>query len=201
MNGEGISLVGPSFPFGLVGGMTPRSVPFANNVGLLTEDVSFFYDYTAQAIVKLTASLINSGLIIEATPYLSGNRTTVLPTGLYTATGNMRLISGAASVSTESGRIKKTESFAVTPKNLTTFNHIALITTGDVAFIVNLPTAVGKTGQEFVIKKVDTGAGVCTVTPAGAETIQGAAGYALPLQWNSVSLISNGANWVIVAAT
>jgi hypothetical protein len=65
------------------------------------------------------------------------------------------------------------------------------------AFAVTLPTAVGISGRIYVIKKVDASANAVTVTPTGAETIDGAANYPLNAQWQVVRVVSNGANWLI----
>lgn len=63
-------------------------------------------------------------------------------------------------------------------------------------FTVTLPTAVGIEGQYFVIK--NSGAGVITIEGDGAETIDGAANKTLSVQYESMTVVSNGANWIIV---
>lgn len=72
-------------------------------------------------------------------------------------------------------------------------------TTG--AFTITLPTAVGITGRVYTVKKIDASANAVTVDGDGSETIDGAATYALATQWKSVTVISNGTNWEIIAAT
>ena len=64
------------------------------------------------------------------------------------------------------------------------------------AFTVTLPTAVGNAGQQFIVKRISTGANVLTIATTGAQTIDGAATY-LPVAWEAVPLTSDGANWVI----
>jgi len=66
-------------------------------------------------------------------------------------------------------------------------------------FIVTLPTAVGITGRQYTIKKIDSTANAVTVDPTGAETIDGAATYSLGTQWKYLTVVSNGANWGIIA--
>ncbi|MFP5519911.1 MAG: hypothetical protein ACLGGX_08405 [Bdellovibrionia bacterium] len=66
------------------------------------------------------------------------------------------------------------------------------------AFAVTLPTAVGITGREYTIKKIDNSANAVTVTPSGTETIDGAASYSLGAQWKYVKMISDGANWLVI---
>lgn len=64
-------------------------------------------------------------------------------------------------------------------------------------FTVTLPTAVGITGQVFVIK--NSGTGVITVKGNGSQTIDGSNTQSLPTQYTSIMVQSNGANWIIIA--
>lgn len=63
-------------------------------------------------------------------------------------------------------------------------------------FTVTLPTAVGLTGQYFVVK--NSGAGTITIEGDGSETIDGALFKTLAVQYESMTVISNGANWIVV---
>jgi hypothetical protein len=63
-------------------------------------------------------------------------------------------------------------------------------------FTVTLPTAVGIEGQYFIVK--NSGTGVITIDGDGAETIDGAANKTLSVQYESMTVVSNGANWIIV---
>ncbi len=60
------------------------------------------------------------------------------------------------------------------------------------AFTVNLPTASGITGRVYTVKNLQT-ANVCTVDPAGAETIDGAATASVVN--GSLTFQSDGTNW------
>jgi hypothetical protein len=64
------------------------------------------------------------------------------------------------------------------------------------AFTVTLPTAVSIAGQEFVIK--NSGAGVITIATTSSQTIDGATTATLTTQYESITLLSNGANWIII---
>jgi len=61
--------------------------------------------------------------------------------------------------------------------------------------VLNLPTAVGIDGQRYEAKKIDSSANLVTVTPNGAETIDGAATLVLSKQGASCILTSDGTNW------
>lgn len=63
-------------------------------------------------------------------------------------------------------------------------------------FTVTLPTAVGITGQYFIIK--NSGTGVITVEGDGSETIDGVLNKILAVQYEGMIFVSNGANWIVV---
>ncbi|MDP3785966.1 MAG: hypothetical protein Q8R05_00195, partial [Candidatus Omnitrophota bacterium] len=67
------------------------------------------------------------------------------------------------------------------------------------AFSITLPAASGNTGRSYTIKKIDSSVNAVTVDPNAAETIDGAATYALSAQWKYVTAVSNGTNWIITA--
>jgi hypothetical protein len=77
--------------------------------------------------------------------------------------------------------------------NITTNYHIVEVS--NIAATVNLPTAVGYEGLSFVIKY--TGTGTATVDGNGTETIDGATTRAL-IQNESIEIVSNGSNWLII---
>jgi len=63
------------------------------------------------------------------------------------------------------------------------------------SFTVTLPTAVGIEGQAFIVK--NSGTGTITIATTGSQTIDGVATATMPTQYESISLMSNGANWII----
>jgi hypothetical protein len=65
------------------------------------------------------------------------------------------------------------------------------------AFAVTLPNARIAWGRTFVVKRTGA-AGTITVTAAGTATIDGIATYALTVQYQSVSVQSDGVNWWIL---
>lgn len=74
-------------------------------------------------------------------------------------------------------------------------NTFFRVSTGAGVINSTLPAAAGITGQEFEIKKVDSGAGSVQI----AGTIDGASGYTLTNQDQYVRLMSNGADFDITA--
>ncbi len=63
-------------------------------------------------------------------------------------------------------------------------------------FVVTLPSAVGIQGKVYVLK--NSGVGVVTLTPAGAQTIDGAA--TLPVAASlCYTIMSDNANWIIIS--
>lgn len=72
-------------------------------------------------------------------------------------------------------------------------------TGGSAGITITLPTAVGHSGAHFTVTKVDTGAGVVTVATTSSQFIDGVSTYLLPNQWSSVSVHSDGTNWIIFA--
>lgn len=65
-------------------------------------------------------------------------------------------------------------------------------------FSIVLPSAVGILGRIFNIKKIDVSANVVTVDTTGSETIDGAANALLSVANDSITVQSDGANWVIL---
>ncbi len=63
---------------------------------------------------------------------------------------------------------------------------------------ITLPAAVGISGRKYTIKNMD-GAATVSVIAMGAETIDGTPTRLLTLQYQYITVISNGANWLVVA--
>jgi len=67
-------------------------------------------------------------------------------------------------------------------------------------FTVTLPTAVGAAGQTLTFKMVGTGTNAVTLDGDGTETIDGSAtNTELDAQWDVITLMSDGSNWLIVS--
>jgi hypothetical protein len=66
------------------------------------------------------------------------------------------------------------------------------------AVTITLPASSGISGRVYTIKKVDSSEYAVTVDGSGAETIDGAENYSLVSRWNYVTVVSDGANWLVV---
>jgi len=62
---------------------------------------------------------------------------------------------------------------------------------------MELPAATGLTGYTVTVSKADSSANAVTISVYGGGLINGTVSYALVGQYNSVTLRSNGTNWVI----
>jgi len=66
---------------------------------------------------------------------------------------------------------------------------------------VNLPTAVGKSEDLYIVVKTDNSANTVTIDPDGAETIDGASKVILRRQYESWAGTSDNANWYTISYT
>ncbi len=62
-----------------------------------------------------------------------------------------------------------------------------------------LYTAVGNSGRKVIIKKTDSSTNYVLIEGDGSETIDGATNRKLATEGESLTLISDGANWMVVA--
>lgn len=65
------------------------------------------------------------------------------------------------------------------------------------SFTVTLPTAVGAQGKIYIIK--NSGSGVITIATTSSQTIDAyTSGNLQLLQYDSLMVVSNNANWIII---
>ena len=67
------------------------------------------------------------------------------------------------------------------------------------AITMTLPPAALVPGRIYAFKRINAGANQVIVDGYAAETIDGAATHTLTPQWNSVTIMSNGTAWFILA--
>ena len=74
-----------------------------------------------------------------------------------------------------------------------------LATAGGVALAIALPLSTNQPYKLYAVKKVDAGIGTVDITPQGGELIEGAPVYQLAVQYESVIIQNDGANWWILS--
>lgn len=94
---------------------------------------------------------------------------------------------------------KSIKSTTTTPYSELEDDDIILVDATTGAAIVNLLASANRTGRQIIIKKIDVTANTVTIDPNAAETIDGAATNVLSSQYDSITLVSDGVNWIIVA--
>lgn len=63
---------------------------------------------------------------------------------------------------------------------------------------MTLPTAVGIPGRQYTIKRINAGANTVTVATTSPQTIDGSSTYSLTSQYQKVTIVSDGTNWMIL---
>ncbi len=77
-------------------------------------------------------------------------------------------------------------------------DYAILCDASSAALTVTLPSALGVRSQVFHIKKVDSSGHSVTIVCYGSETLDGLASQSTSTQYESISVVSDGANWYIV---
>lgn len=88
-----------------------------------------------------------------------------------------------------------TRSITTTPVTLDETHRTALVDATGGARVVNLPTAASARYRVYTVKKTDASVNTVTIDGSGAETIDGVATVVLTLQWERVTIQSNGTAW------
>ena len=90
---------------------------------------------------------------------------------------------------------EKTSSFQITdPVDASVIQeHYAMNSASSTTF--TLPTAAGNNGLSYIITRVGTGA--VSVATVSSQTISGLSSLSITSQWSSVTVKSNGTNWII----
>lgn len=76
-------------------------------------------------------------------------------------------------------------------------NTVASVDASGGAVTITLPLASQHVSRVYSIKKVDASANAVTITPSSTDTVDGAASYSLTNQWDSVTVISTGTEWLV----
>lgn len=85
-----------------------------------------------------------------------------------------------------------------TTYTLTDLDYLVKVDTTSANFTLTLPTASGRTGKIFVIKKTDNSVNVVTIDGNASETIDGGLNYKMVVQNDTIVIQSDGTNWQII---
>ena len=78
---------------------------------------------------------------------------------------------------------------------LTDLDRMILVDSTTAAFTLMLPSAVGRLGKHYKIKKIATPLNTVTIDPNGTETIDGFTTWALRWDEEYIEIVSDGTNW------
>lgn len=157
------------------------NVAGTNNIGIGYLVDSSGASATNEIVIGYNATGLGSNTVVlgndsVVTTYLKGD--------VDIATGNLSVAAGITT-----GYVAKTAIYTATASD-STINCTAN------TFTVTLPTAVGITGRRYDIK--NSGTGTITVDGDGTETIDGGLTAVLSTQYDSITVQSDGANWIII---
>jgi len=128
------------------------------------------------------ALIVAGGAAITKSVIMGG---TLAVTGATTLTGKLTANGGR-----QSAYVAKTALYTIASAT----DYCINCTSG--TYSITLPTAVSIAGQEFIVK--NSGTGVITIATTSSQTIDGGASGSIILnQYESISVMSNGANWII----
>jgi hypothetical protein len=83
------------------------------------------------------------------------------------------------------------------PSNYSIAGNDGIVSLSAAGTTATLPTAVGINGKQYTVKLAASG--TATVATTSSQTIDGATTYSLSAQYKYVAVVSDGANWQIVA--
>jgi hypothetical protein len=81
----------------------------------------------------------------------------------------------------------------------TAADHIIIVDATAGTRAITLPSAVGLDGRQYIIKKKDSSSNTVSITANGTETIDGDGTILMSIQWQVRTLVSDGANWMIIS--
>ena len=152
----------------------------AGNMQLSTSP-TFSYVKTTASPIDTTITGGVSQIEVLKTDSITGN------VGIGTTTPNSKLqVSGSLSL----GYVAKAVDYNVSANDYS----IEVTATGKT---MTLPTAVGITGRIYVVTL--TASGSSTVGTTSSQTINGSTTYSLGSQYKTVTVQSNGANWIVIS--
>ena len=82
--------------------------------------------------------------------------------------------------------------------SITTSDSLILADASSLSLLITLPSVTDANKMQFTIKKIDSSANTVTIDGNGSETIDGATTAVITMQWESVTVQSNGTAWYIL---
>lgn len=150
-------------------------------------------DYTLSSSNSVAFVTLNGQVLDKSEYSLAASVLTVTPDNGFSETDDEVLVFQHEFASTNQGVIT---GFVSVSANYTLIGTDHTVECTDNSFTISLlSAAVVTAGREFVI--ANTGTGVITIDPFGAETINGDADFEI-YQYESLTLKSNGVNWIII---
>lgn len=157
------------------------------NTGLDSSTSTQFWrsDASGNAIADNVLSVV-SGVVLQASIQILAQQGLALSSGKDLVMGNNSKITGNIGYS----YLART-----TALTLNVTHYCVDCTSG--TFALTLPTAVSISGRQYVMK--NSGTGVITINTTSSQTIDGQASGAITLnQYDSITVMSNNANWIIL---
>jgi len=114
---------------------------------------------------------------------------------------NDKTIGGAVADIASGGKPALREAYTITTSNYTVTDEdgtIEVDASGGARTITLLDTADVRPGRMYQIIAADVSGGIVTVATTASQTISGSATQIINVQWNSITVVSNGTNWRIV---
>lgn len=183
----------------------------SNGQVTITNPMPEYFFSTTNGSIFTTGSAIFRGNLSDDSPsdkgsdvffYVSGTVGQTGASGKVSVFGGDVYVSGtinANSISTVVGNWTVTTGSVTLPYTFLTGNYTAgsdyyMKCSG--TFTLSLPTAAGIQGRTYVIKNFSSG--TITVDPFSTQTIDGANSLSFSTQYTSYTIVSDGANWMIV---
>jgi hypothetical protein len=143
---------------------------------------------------------ISTNMRLQFGMYNTGTLQTLNTYMTILGTGNVGIgTTSPASLLQVNGAIATTIANKTAAYTLTASDSVITADATGGAFTVTLPTAVGIAGRAYTVKKIDASANAVTVGTTSSQTIDGAVTAALSARYQFVTVVSDGANWQIVA--
>ena len=96
------------------------------------------------------------------------------------------------------GKVSRSVETKTTSYNMTSDDDVILANATSGILSIKLPDPTDPIKRNIDIKKVDSSTNIVNINPYNTETIDGVTSKSLTLQYESITLISDGTNWNII---